>query len=72
MMKKCKGEVCSFNISKRREARWIATLTLIKGEAAYRTYGHKKQHLAIRAANAAAKKLGWELSEPWERIGEDG
>ena len=68
-MKKVVGTVYPFTYDQHKL--WAAKMQSVSGSVAeFQAYGYSKRYLAIRAANAAAKKLGWELSGPWERIGE--
>lgn len=65
-MKKVKGAI------RKNKNGWTAKMTLCtwrgSGDAeVYWTKGHPVAINAIRTANRAAKKLGWELDDAWEQ-----
>ena len=65
---KAKGIVWQYKNSPERGITWAAEITIIGGGISVCCYGQKQMKSAITAVNKIAKKLGWILIEPFEKV----
>lgn len=63
-MKNAMGYCWKYQNSPARGLTWAAELRV--GNALLCVYGQKQLRSAIVIANKAAKKLGWNMIEPWQ------
>jgi len=54
-------------VGKATTGKWNATIRDECGHS-FTTIQHNTMKSAIATCNEAAKKLGWEMSKPWERV----
>ena len=65
---KAKGIVWQYKNSPERGMTWAAEITTVNGGNLICCYGQKQMKNAITAVNKIAKKLGWTLIEPFEKV----